>query len=158
MVLPTLLLLLLILGACNDGKGSAEENDLSGYPETVQNGDVSVEFYEEYKDFITKNEEYSKVANTLLTEEVKFVALMKEYNDYLKELEFYTSTEADDEIHNHLKKVIEGQKLINANLLLLTSSNDSISIETFSESVNEAVQSNSKNKNILKQVTDKYGL
>lgn len=160
--LPILFLLFgtIALSACNESK---TKEDLSSYPESVQNGTVSNTFYDQYISFKDMNNEFSKKASESLADystktESKFVEVIKGHDKYLEDIIFSPTTEADTEIYEVLKAVIDGQKFLNTTLFLYTSFDDEHIVDAFGETLEDALQNNQQDKDKLESILSKYGI
>lgn len=155
------MMLSILLAACNESKTNALE--LTGYPSSVQDGTVSSIFYDEYRDFTKSNDNFSSEATSALSNvtsqtEQRFVDIMNRHDEYLADVTFTPTTVADTEIFDALKQYIEGQKYINTTLFLYVSTNDKELSSTFEEVLEDAVTSNQKEKERLKDILNKYNI
>lgn len=130
-ILTSLLLMsALMLGACGEENINAEEIDLRGYPEAVQNGDISVEYYKEILRFYDEYIGYLETLNELLEtpkefphaiQDDKYVKLAEDtvnsYNNSLLSFTTKPKTNTEESINEHLENVIELQLSFNESLM-----------------------------------------
>lgn len=107
----------LILGACADS-GASANIDLNSYPESVQNGTVSEEFFTYIRDFAEKSHSYSIDISSMLNdrESIEEMTLLLEAFDVILE-DFervsHPTTETDKEINSVVSDYVEQQMKIN---------------------------------------------
>lgn len=117
---------ILLLGACAD---SSVKADLSDYPVSVQNGNISVEYYYEILRFYDEYMSYLDATNMLLktykdhpnvAEDGEYADLVettvKSYNASLSSFTTEPKTKSEEEIEFELDKVIHLQTAFNNTL------------------------------------------
>ena len=122
-LITLMMLITLVLGAC--GKTTVSAN-LDDYPIAVQDGIVSVEYFEQlskiYKESIPQIEavreilEVQQKNNKIIYDEdysSGFISLLEKFDELLSSYVTPPATEADEEIHFQLNKVIVFQSKLN---------------------------------------------
>lgn len=140
-----LIFIVLAIGLVGCNKSEANV-DLSSYPEIVQNGEVSVEFYDDLLNYLNvddqKREELSQRLSqigTIDTEEI--YKNISTYNDYLEGLVPDPETEVDIEINELMMANIEHQKTVNDFIELFLNSEDHELInEIYTDAINTSIE------------------
>lgn len=135
MHLITLLYLTFLLSACGNTITNAQSKNIEDYPVGVQDGSVSVEFYDSLKNYSTSDNQYQDQIVEMLnsinenpkqkysSEFVqKFSEDVSKYNDFLIESNFIGTTDAEKEFSLILANITENQLAINTSLEKYTTS------------------------------------
>jgi hypothetical protein len=168
LLLIILLSSITLLGACGSGGAKANQADLSTYPESVQDGTVSVEYYEQLTNYIRKSNEYTQTTTDILAMGTKYgmqVTGNNEYQETFKEvlhshyeliqnLKVKPSTKADKEIDNILSPIVNNQLKIN---LILLEHIETSNIELIKDAV-QHMKNNEVSAISLNSAIDKYSL
>ena len=108
-----ILSLSLVLGACGDGNASAKAN-LNNYPEIVQSGEISVDYYDQslYLSGISE-EVFTKLGNLFqdLDDGTKIVYKKElgEYNSTLSKHKLKPKTKTDKELNEIANRILDEQ-------------------------------------------------
>lgn len=147
-----ILSLALLLGAC--GSGVASNVDLSSYPETVQDGTVSVEYYKQVNNFYSESITYLDEITSIENSDENLSELLSEYNKALSSYTTKPKTKADEEVDFQLRKVIRFQTdLNNFRIEQIKTNNDDLKwdISTTAKMLGNMVKD-------LEDVADKYDI
>lgn len=113
-------IVILVLGACSESKANV---DLSSYPESVQNGEISVEFYDDVKVFIedyyvvnygmnqiyeTENEHPDVILSTQYIDAIS--TMDKSFKENIENVKLKPKTDRDREINQLIKNTVALQK------------------------------------------------
>jgi len=153
------------LSGCTEGETFADE---AVYPESVQDGTVSVEYYNQLQKYHSLNIEYLKVATQMLNiglehkslskddEEYKrmFRETLQNYDEMLLGVNISPKTDADREIEEALNIVISNQLEHNSLLLKNLEERD---VEILAKIANKA-NSWIKHTEELKEIEKRYQL
>lgn len=105
--------IILTLTACDEYSA-----DLSDYPQAVQDGEMSAEFYDSAEEFYEKATEFTRESSEQLSsknyDELKITLL--EFNSYLDSINMHPETSMEEELSKIFDDYIYAQKDFNMNL------------------------------------------
>ncbi|MCM3709181.1 hypothetical protein [Sporosarcina luteola] len=127
--LITLLAVTSLISACGVEKTNAESKDISNYPEGVQNGTVSIEYYDELISFLELEAQHQLMLEGMMdildenpkliysTEKVDEIRKsISSYNDFLINFNPVGTTEAEKEFSALIMDITERQLALNSSL------------------------------------------
>lgn len=152
----------LVLGACSESK--ANTVDLSSYPDAVQNGQISISFFQQLQKHLKEDKFHSMLLTDIVTDienttDDDILQVIEEYNSYLKEVSFDSSTGIDEELIKLVSESIDSQIVTNELFLgFVENKEDDFARAIFTEATNEAIKTGKDKRAKLDIYLDRYDI